>query len=327
MSREMDVFGFLDLLTGYQPSMAFMAARRLGVFETLVAAPRSARDLADDLGVDPGNLQALLRSLTALGLVTEKGELYGPTRFVAEHLVDGNLALVIEKEEYFARAWLSLEDVVRAGRPALEPWQERLSSDPQTAYMFLDALNVLAEHTGPPLWELPELAPGRRVLDVGGGFGYYAQRLAEAGSEVVLVDLPPVIGELQRRLDERSHPSIELIGADVMTAPACGAAAGSMDAALVSHMLHDLSAEEGIGLLRRAISAIKAGGTVVVNDFAGDAGPGAFGPLFDVMMRVETGGAAYPLPKLRSMLEAAGLIDVRAVDLVEPQTVLMGRVV
>ena len=46
-----------------------------------------------------------------------------------------------------------------------------------------------------------------------------------------------------------------------MTAPACGAAAGSMDAALVSHMLHDLSAEEGIGLLRRAISAIKAGFT------------------------------------------------------------------
>jgi len=48
--------------------------------------------------------------------------------------------------------------------------------------------------------------------------------------------------------------------------------------------------------------------------------------LFDVMMRVETGGAAYPLATLRSMLEAAGLQEVHAVEVPEPVTLLMGRV-
>jgi hypothetical protein len=66
------------------------------------------------------------------------------------------------------------------------------------------------------------------------------------------------------------------------------------------------------------------GGTIVVNDFAGDAGPGAFGPMFDVMMRVETGGAAHPLGALRAMMESAGFEDVTVVDLPEPLTVLKG---
>ncbi|NIA24521.1 MAG: methyltransferase domain-containing protein [Gammaproteobacteria bacterium] len=327
MSETTDVFGFLDLLAGYQPAMVVMAARRLGVFDNLTAEPRDVADLGAAIGADPAALGALLRSLAGIGLVVEDGNRFAATPFVTAHLAGGrDLALVIEKEEYFARAWLSLDDVVRTGRPVLEPWRNRLASDPATAHMFLEALNVLAEHTGPRPWELPELAPGRRVLDVGGGFGYYALRLAEAGSTVVLVDLPPVTEALERRLDMFPNASIELIGVDVMTAPSCGVDADSVDAALVSHMVHDLSEAEGVDLLRRVCSAVRSGGTVVVNDFAGDAGPGAFGPLFDVMMRIETGGAAYPLATLRSMLELAGLQGVRVVDLPEPVTLLMGRV-
>ena len=126
--------------------------------------------------------------------------------------------------------------------------------------------------------ELPELAPGQRVLDVGGGFGYYAFHLAEAGSAVVLVDLPPVIEALKRRLNTFPDASIELIGVDVMTAPTCGVDADSVDAALVSHIVHDLSEEEAVDLLRRVCLTVHSGGTVVVNDFAGDAGPGGSGP-------------------------------------------------
>ena len=327
MREIADVFGFIDLLTGYQPAMVIMAARRLGVFDALTVELRAVGELAAQIGADPGPLGALLRSLAGVGLAVEDGDCFGATPFVTAHLDGGrDLAVVIEKEEYFAKAWLSLDDAVRSGRPVLEPWQSRLASDPSTARVFLDALNVLAEFTGPRLWDLPELAPGRRVLDVGGGFGYYALRLAEAGSDVMLADLPPVIEMLKSRLDTFPHASIELIAVDVMTAPSCGVEVGSIDAALVSHMLHDLSEGEGVGLLRRVGSAVRSGGAVVVNDFAGDVGPGAFGRMFDVMMRVETGGAAYPLATLRSMLELAGLQGVHVLNLPEPTAVLIGRV-
>ncbi|NQV07122.1 methyltransferase domain-containing protein [bacterium] len=323
MSPVDNVFGFIDLLTGYQQSMVIMAAGRLGLFDSLGEEPRTSGDIAAGLDLDESALDALLRSMAAIGMAVETDDGFSTTPFALANLRDGrDWALVVRKEEYFARAWLSLEDVVRTGAPALAPWRSRLASDPQTAEMFLAALNVLAEGTGPKPWELADLAPGKRVLDVGGGLGFYAAKLAEAGSTVVVVDLPAVIDMLAGRI---SDTGIELVAADVMTDPSCGVEMGSVDAALVSHMLHDLSPEGGIDLLRRVWAAVAPGGSVIVNDFAGDAGPGAFGPLFDVMMRVETGGAAHPLATLRSIVEEAGFEDVEVLDLPEPLTVLRGK--
>jgi len=322
----MDVFEFVDLLVGYQPSMTIIAARRIGLYDALTATPQSAEWLANELDVDEGALGALLRALAAIGVIDEQNGGYVATDFVTAHLAgDRDFALVIDKEEYFARAWLSLDEVVRTGRPALEPWQDRLAGDPATAAMFLEALNVLAE-TGPPVWELPELASADRILDVGGGFGYYAERLAATGATVVLVDLPAVIAQVERDVPSTAAGSIELVTADVMTAASCGVEPASVDAALVSHMIHDRTEADSVDLLRRVARAVTPGGAVVVNDFAGDSGPGAFGPMFDVMMRVETGGAAHSLATLRAMLESAGLHEIRVADYPEPLTVLIGRV-
>lgn len=325
MNQVGDQFGFIDLLTGYQPAMVIMAAGRLGLFDALGDEPRTAGDLAGDLGLDPSALDALLRSMAAIGMAVATADGYANTPFATGNLRDDRgWALVVRKEEYFARAWLSLDEVVRTGVPALAPWRSRLATDPETAEMFLDALDVLAEGTGPRPWDLPELAPGKRVLDVGGGMGFYARRLADAGSTVVLVDLPAVIDFARERVAGHA-PSIELVPADVRAEPSCGVDAGSVDAALVSHMLHDLSPDEGVDLLRRVRAAVAPGGTVVVNDFAGDFGPGAFGPLFDVMMRVETGGAAHPLATLRWIVESAGFAEVEVLDLPEPLTVVKGK--
>jgi len=325
MDEVRDVFGFIDLLTGYQSAMVIMAAEGLGLFDALGEQPQRAKELADRLDLDAPALGAVLRSLAAIGLAVETDRGFATTQFASEHLCGGrDLALVVRKEAYFARAWLSLDDVARSGRSVLEAWRSRLTSDPDTAHMFLDALNVLAEHTGPRPWELPELAPDKLVLDVGGGFGYYARQLAAAGSSVVLVDLPEVVAAIGDRVAGAPTGSIQLVAVDVMAEPSCGVDEGSVDAALVSHMLHDSSADDGVDLLRRVRAAVAPGGTVVVNDFAGTAGPGAFGPMFDVMMRVETGGAAHSLATLCSMLESAGFEDVTVVDLPEPLTVLKG---
>ncbi len=157
----------------------------------------------------------------------------------------------------------------------------------------------------PPLHELDELAPGKRVLDVGGGLGTYARLLSDAGSHITLVDYPIVAGWASEEL-EGTGVEVVGVGVDLFEHPSCGVPPGLMDAALVSHLIHDLTEERAVGLLRRVRSAITPGGLVVVNDFAGDSGPGAFGPLFDVMMRVETDGAAHSRATLESMPAGAG---------------------
>jgi len=312
----------IELLTGYQPAAAITTAHRLGVFSVLGRAPRSAGDLAAELDVDPSNLAALLDALVGVGLLQREGDRFAATPYTTERLGPcGEMGLVVAKEAVFAEAWSGLDEVVTRGHPVMESWRSQLDRNPEQARSFLEALDVLARIGGPSLHELDELAPGKRVLDVGGGLGTYARLLAEAGSHVTLVDYPLVAGWASEDLE---GTGVVVVGVDLFEHPSCGVSPGSMDAALVSHLIHDLTEEQAVELLRRAWSAIAPGGHIVVNDFAGDSGPGAFGPLFDVMMRVETGGAAHSRAALKSMLARAGFEGVRRLPYDDPLTVYTG---
>lgn len=312
-------FSLIDLITGYQGAAVATAALRVGVFDQLSETPVSALDLARELQADESNLEALLDALVAIGLTGRVENGYVTTPFVSGRISSaGDMASVIEKEAFFAKAWLDLDQVVMTGKPAMTSWRDRLASDPKTAHSFLNALDVLARISGPPLEDLPELAPGKRVLDVGGALGTYAMKLAAAGSEVVIVDF----AEVEAWAEAGEH--VEYVVADVDEHPSAGVKPESFDAALVSHMLHDRSQQDCVKLLQQVRRAIRPGGHIVVNDFAGDSGPGAFGPLFDVMMRVETGGAAHKLDRLVTLLKEAGFTQVRTLECGEPLTVLVG---
>ncbi|MYB44315.1 MAG: methyltransferase domain-containing protein [Acidimicrobiia bacterium] len=312
----------IDLITGYQPATTITTAHRLGVFSVLGRVPRSAGDLAAELAVDASNLGALLEALVGIGLLRREGDRFAATPYTAERLgPGGEMGLVVAKEAVFAGAWSRLDDVVTAGRPVMEPWRSHLDRNPAQARAFLEALDVLARIAGPALHELEALAPGKRVLDVGGGLGTYARLLSEAGSRVTLVDYPLVTGWASEELE---GTGVEVVGVDLFEHPSCGVPPGSMDAALVSHLIHDLADDQAVELLRRVRSAIAPGGRVVVNDFAGDSGPGAFGALFDVMMRVETGGAAHSRATLESMLAGAGFESIRRLPYDDPLTVYIG---
>ena len=313
----------IDLITGYQPAAAISTAHRLGVFGLLGPTPLPADDLAGRLSVDPSNLSALLEALRSLGLVERTPDGYAATPYTSRRLgPGGEMALVVAKEAVFAEAWMNLDRVVREGRPVMASWKAILETRPEQALAFLEALDVLARIAGPPLQQMEELAPGKRALDVGGGLGTYSRMLDAAGSAVTLVDLPQVAEWAGKRLESTG---VTVVGADIFDHPSCGLPPASTDSALVSHLLHDLPYSRGVDLLGRVHNALVCGGRVVVNDFTADSGPGSFGALFDLMMRVETGGAAHPRPVLGAMLREAGFTDPRTVAHDDPLRVLVGK--
>lgn len=312
----------IELITGYQPAAAISAAHRIGVFETLGSVPVDAARLAERLSADPSNLEALLEALRSLGLVVRTAEGYAASRYARQRLgPGGEMGLVVAKEAVFAQAWMDLDRVILAGRPVMAPWSTLVRTRPEQALAFLEALDVLARMGGPPLRQIDALAPGRRVLDVGGGLGAYSRLLDGEGRRVTLADLPQVAGWAEERLRDTG---VTVVGVDLFDHPSCGVEPASVDAALVSHLLHDLPRSRGVDLLRRVWSALASGGRVVVNDFASDSGPGAFGALFDLMMRVETGGAAHSRASLESMLREAGFIRPEALEFEDPLTVMVG---
>lgn len=312
-----DVYRVLDILTGYQGAAIVAAAHRLGVFDAMTDDHRTVVELATRLGVAPRPLAALLAALAELGVVDRDDRGYRGAEITPRLRAYGDLGLVVRKEAFFARAWTTLDTVVRDGAPMLDPWAERLRDDPATAHEFLAALVTLARETGPDLLGLPELAEPARVVDLGGGLGSYAEPLVTAGHSVTLVDLPAVAAWA-----EAETAGVDILAADLLTAGALDSLAGT-DVVLLAHLLHDLSDENAVIAVQVAASVLKPGGVVVVIEFPGDES-GLFGPVFDLMMQLETAGRARSAAELSALLGSAGFESVRRVETGGPTFLAVG---
>jgi SAM-dependent methyltransferase len=107
-------------------------------------------------------------------------------------------------------------------------------------------------------WLLARLAPGSRVLDVGSGTGRpTAETLADAGHEVLGIDISPVMVELAAR----QVPGATFRCADIRDVPLADA---SFDAVCVYFSLLQLDREEQTDLVRHLVGLLKPGGYLVL---------------------------------------------------------------
>lgn len=136
-------------------------------------------------------------------------------------------------------------DKIRAYYAAFDEWG-RLDT-PEGTRELTRALEIVAD----------QLAPGARVLDLGGGPGRYAIELAKLGHRVVLADLSPELLELaRRRVAEAAVPGVESF--DVVNATDLGRYAdGSFDAVLgfgpFYHLVADAERRRAAAEIRRVL--------------------------------------------------------------------------
>ncbi|GAA4710900.1 Ubiquinone/menaquinone biosynthesis C-methylase UbiE [Promicromonospora umidemergens] len=166
------------------------------------------------------------------------------------------------------------------------------------------------------------LAPGARVLDVGGATGVHAAPLAADGYDVLLVD--PVAGQVARAtehgtFDARVGDARDLAGAGLELAD------GTFDAVLLLGPLYHLATrEDRLLALREAVRVTRPGGTVVaaaITRLAALVGGGyeLFGPpAWQAVLEhgVAPDGIAFPAAHFHDAAELAaeatdaGLSDV-----------------
>jgi SAM-dependent methyltransferase len=133
-------------------------------------------------------------------------------------------------------------DKIRTYYASFDEWG-RLDA-PEGARELAHALEILAD----------KLAPGARILDLGGGPGRYAIELAKRGHRVVLADLSPELLEVaRRRVAESDVSGVESF--DVVSAMDLGRYAdGSFDAVIAFGPFYHLVAEHE---RRRAAAEIR----------------------------------------------------------------------
>ena len=151
-----------------------------------------------------------------------------------------------------------------------------------------------------------QAAGARRLLDLGGGVGQYAEAFCRAhpGLEAVVVDVLEVVRLGAERLAGTDIERRIAFAAGDYIEGSCG---GGFDLALLANVVHQEPADRARALVARAAAELIPGGRLLIVDFTVEGEPYAIpvGALFAINM--QSRGDTYPEEALRGFAEAAGL--------------------
>ncbi len=304
-----------ELLSGFQPATAFMAACELGLFEEL-KQPARAEKVAQRLGLDPRATLRLLNALVGMAIVVKEGEhFYLPEGWRKFLLKEGEryLGQWVALMSDLQKAWVQLPEFVRNGRN-ITSIMDMLGGDPARMRGFIDAMHDKAlKATAMIAREIP-LGEARQMLDVGGGPGTYALEWASAHPRLkaTVFDIPPVLEVAKEYIRRYQLENRVTTQAGDFNRDALGT---GYDLVLLANVLHMYNAETAEGLVKRAVTALAPGGRLIVHGFTTD--EGGTSPLEDAMFSINIGlltegGNAHPLPEMTRWVTGAGLTETRS---------------
>jgi SAM-dependent methyltransferase len=296
----------LDFL-GAEAFCALSAAQRLGVFDALRRAPRTAVEVARELGADARGTGQLLAALEATGYLEQRSGRFAPTRMTLRWVPA--LGEGVPFFEMLLDRLRDLEGTVRRGAPPVDAreWLDRRPNGWRDFQAGMIAIARMAAGEVAAKVRLPSTA--RTLLDVGGGHGLYSVELCRRHPRLsaTVFDLP------------QSLPSArEVIAAGGMTARIAvrpgdfwqDDLGGGHDVALVFNIVHGNVAARNVELLRKVAAALAPGGLVAILDQVADAVHGrtaaAAAALSGLALFELAGGQTYAYPEIAGWLRAAG---------------------
>ena len=301
-------------IMGYIVSQAIYAAAELDIASRLAGGPRTAAELAEVTGADPGALGRIMAVLTAEGLFTEDDRGRYSLTGLGELLrgdVPGSLrhfSLQMGGEAYLA--WSEGLRSVRTGQPAFDrtfgaPYFEWLAAHPETAARFNRLQSDLVIRRLEPLRAITWPTRGL-VVDVGAGDGTLLTELlaGQPGLAGVVLDLPHVADAARRRVAQAGlSDRIRCVGGDFFRE-----VPGGGDYYILAEILHDWDDEHAAAILRQCRCAMPPHGRLLLLEQVIPDGPGQHpARLLDLHMLIMLGGRERTRAQWRALLDRSGL--------------------
>ena len=266
-SGRLSPLPLLQVATGFWGSQALLTAVDLRVFTILFGGPKSAAEVAQEAGVAPAAMEAILDANCSLGFVHRVGDKYRNDEVSNAYLIEGSpgsyLDLVRFMREPLAGILQHLGEVARTGQAAVAPAE-------------LDGVQTAAArafHTGTyatmmrvaEILDL-EFSAYSRILDLGGQTGAGSLCLARRypQTQAVVVDraiFQPLAEEYIRaaKLEER----VKFSAGD----PDAGQPGTNQDLAILSSYLSRRPRGTLPGILAAVAASLRKQGMLLVTDF------------------------------------------------------------
>jgi 2-polyprenyl-3-methyl-5-hydroxy-6-metoxy-1,4-benzoquinol methylase len=260
-------------LYGLTSGRVLAVAQRLGLFRKLLAGPATAGRVAEELDLQVAGTRLLCENLGGIGILEQDGHTFSlpkRSRKWLDPASDTYIGTWLEHAGTYWEWYADLERIVRDGgsfeihrEPAEDEEYWRVYITGQYEIARLSAREVAKAIRLP--------SEPSALLDVAGAHGWFSAELCKRHETLAatVVDLPGsarVGREISARagMSERvTHREEDMFESDL---------GGPYDGALVFDIIHHLSAEQVVVLLRRVREALKPGGTLAVLDmFRSDA--------------------------------------------------------
>ncbi len=295
---------FSRLWGGFRASRVILTANNYRVFD-LLKTPKTADQVAKLIKTDARATGILLDAVTSVGLLKKSGSKYRNTDAAKKFLVKNSDLYqgdMLRHADQLWRSWSGLDEVVKTGRPNRSGGRDYDS--------FIRAMHNNAVIRAKGVVDAINPKNVLRALDLGGGPGTYSMELAKRNIIVTLFDLPETIKIAKEIVGEQKPKHIHFVAGDYHTDDL----RSGYDLVLISQIVHSLSAEESLGLIRKAKDALAPKGTIAIHEFLleKDRARPVPGALFSVNMLVNTpAGRSYTVEELKGWLQKTGFKGIR----------------
>jgi hypothetical protein len=318
---EMNLDQFQRLLWGFASHRVITVAGRTGILRLLAEKNLSTEEIASELELDELATAKVVRALTALGIAEAEGDRYRAASGIREHFLPGDRDVVpfLEHSHAMYERWgATLEPWLRG-----EDWPVA-ERTPEEVRRFGAAMRAMGAQNARRLADVLDLEGVRRMLDVGGGWGHFAQALCRAnpGLQATVLDRAEVVERARSELSGTEfEDSICFLPGDYLASDY----GSGYDLVLFANVLHQETADRAAEMMRLGAAALVPGGRVTVVDFAIDdeRRQHLLGTLFAINMR--SFGDTWNEPTIRQWMEAAGLRETERSALGPDRWIISGR--
>lgn len=324
--------GILQIVNGAHVAGTVSCLAQLGIPDLLENGPKSAEELASEIGAEPDALYRLMRATACVGVLAEDADgKFSQTPMSAVLRSNAKPSLrgfvIMGGREWHGRGWSNLEYCVKTGKQAHDKTNgmhifEFFARNPEEAQIFDDAMTGLSSIDGPAVADAYNFEGINTIVDVGGGRGLLLATLLEKNPQLkgTLYEVPHVLegaksGALQPLMNRCS-----LASGDMFSSVPAGA-----DAYIMKHILHDWPDDACINILKACRQGVNPGGKLLVVDCVIQPG-NHFSPakFLDLQMLIFPSGRERTEEQFRELFSAAGWKLSRVIPTAASDSIIEG---